>query len=68
MNKDTVHLIINKGQTIMIPLEGSMIFEVPVNPNPKRPTLAHHNYGEERMEWIKNNWDKGILVREASDE
>ena len=68
MDEDTLYLIVNKGGTMMMPVEGSMIFEVPFNPNPKRPVLAHHNYGEERMDWVKANWDKGTPVREESDE
>jgi len=67
-NPETVKVIVNKNLTMMMPLEGSQVFEVPFNPNPKRPILAHHNYAEERMEWIRGNSDKGELVREETDE
>jgi len=59
-NEDTREVIVDKNMRIMISSEGAMMFRVPLNPNPKRPTLAHHNYAEEQLEWIRANKDKGI--------
>ena len=66
--KETKTVIIDAGAKMMMPVEGALVFIVPVNPNPDRPTLAHHNYAEEQMVWIRENWDKGMELKDFSNE
>lgn len=67
-NPETLMMIVNDKYNVMIPLEGAKLFKVPFNPHPDRPILAHHNYGEERMEWIKDNKGKGKSLKEDDGE
>ena len=66
--ENTRTVIVDANSKTMMPVEGALVFVVPTNPNPKRPTLAHHNYHEEQMEWIRENWSEGMEIKDFSDD
>ena len=59
--------IVTDHYQAVFPVEGCLLFDIPDNPYPHRPTLAYHDYGLEKVKWAKENAHTGRKLEELMD-
>ena len=59
--------IVTDHYQALFPIEGALLFDIPDDPYPNRPTLAYHNYAAEKLQWAKENAHTGQKIEDLID-